>query len=82
LTLSGTIPSTLGNLKSLTSLVLASNNLSGEVPPLPFAQYTGGCFLNLPAPGNCPICNHFSCPLPAGSEQCKIDGGGAGVYCK
>jgi hypothetical protein len=70
--LKGTIPSSLASLTELSSISLSKNALTGLVPPLPFKQYSGGhCALD--DPGYCtePNCNHFKCPLPAGSEQCK-----------
>jgi hypothetical protein len=80
--LKGTIPSSLASLTLLTELRLNNNALTGLVPPLPFKQYNGdgGCFLDTAwDPGFCtgPNCNHFKCPLPAGSEQCN-----GGVDCK
>jgi hypothetical protein len=80
--LKGTIPSSLASLTRLAILILDHNALTGLVPPLPFKQYSGGqysvgCVLDNPGGSN-----HFKCPLPAGSEQCKILGGGAGVHCK
>jgi hypothetical protein len=90
--LRGTIPSSLAKLSKMATLDLDRNRLTGLVPSLPFAQYNfnGGCILNLPSGQyTCtePNCNHFKCPLPAGSEQCKTDarGGGGklpGVHCK
>ena len=72
----GTIPSSLASLTQLTYLGLAGNALTGLVPPLPFKQYKdqygdGDCFLDNPDYCTEPNCNHFKCPLPAGSEQCK-----------
>jgi hypothetical protein len=68
---------------------LDKNYLTGVVPPLPFKQYGFGCVLNAVAepsppaePCTEPQCNHFKCPLPAGSEQCTYESGGAGVHCK
>jgi hypothetical protein len=75
----------------LNEISLHTNKLTGLVPPLPFAQYTdpkhgGLCFLDFPAYCiNEPNCNHFKCPLPAGSEQCKrtsLGETGPGVHCK
>jgi hypothetical protein len=60
---------------------LAHNSLTGLVPPLPFKQYSNGCGLDDPD-GCGATCNHFKCPLPAGSEQCKYPGGRPGVHCK
>jgi Leucine-rich repeat (LRR) protein len=81
--LTGTIPTTVANLLQLTHLELAYNELSGAVPPLPFAQYTGSCFLDAPCTPPRPQCNRFSCPLPANSEKCVLKGAaGAGVHCK
>jgi hypothetical protein len=80
--LEGTIPSSLGSLTKLTYISLEDNSLTGLVPPLPFKQYSYWCSLD--APDSCPgpgFCNHFKCPLPAGSEQCKANGG-VGVHCK
>jgi hypothetical protein len=74
----------LASMTKLTDIVLYGNALTGLVPPLPFTQYKSqyGCYLNA-NPGQCtePKCNHFKCPLPAGSEQCK-EYGSAGVHCK
>jgi hypothetical protein len=70
--LTGTIPSSLGLLTKLTLIDLTVNQLSGTVPPLPFAQYTNDCRLDIPG---CiePKCNHFKCPLPPGSDrQCIV----------
>jgi hypothetical protein len=81
--LKGTIPSSLASMTKLTKIRLDENALTGLVPPLPFKQYGVDCGLN--DPGSCkePNCNHFKCPLPAGSEQCKFNGSGAvGVHCK
>jgi hypothetical protein len=72
--LKGTIPSSLGSLTRLEELRLYGNILTGLVPPLPFKQYSV-CFLDDHGGSN-----HFKCPLPAGSEQCKA--GRAGVHCK
>jgi hypothetical protein len=84
--LTGTIPSELANLNKLTLLWLQANKLTGLVPPLPFAQYTGdqnqGCSLDEPG-SDCREegqCNHFICPLPANSNDCKVLGD-AGVHC-
>jgi hypothetical protein len=86
--LKGTIPSSLASLTQLTYLDLHDNALTGLVPPLPFKQYggIGSCTPDIPgdgiccldSPGQCtePNCNHFKCPLPAGSEQCDS------VHCK
>jgi hypothetical protein len=53
------------------------------VPPLPFAQYTQFCALDDPSGCVKPNCNHFKCPLPTGSEQCKGNGHGPVlVHCK
>ena len=52
---------------------LGSNNLTGILPVLPFAQYTEGCSL-----GN----NSFTCPLPAGAaKKCSGWMPGTGVKC-
>jgi hypothetical protein len=86
--LEGTIPSSLASMTKLTQIDLFDNALTGLVPALPFKQYSGdyGCFLDNPTgsgPNPCtePNCNHFKCPLPAGSEQCKAYGS-TGVHCK
>jgi hypothetical protein len=75
--LTGTIPASLVNLKHLTDLDLSHNLLTGVVPPLPFAQYKddngGTCSLSR-IPAGEPETNHFKCPLPAGSAQCKFSG--------
>jgi hypothetical protein len=70
--LKGTIPSSLASLTQLIGLGLNDNALTGLVPPLPFKQYSGGCALDLPDDCTEPNCNHFKCPLPAGSEQCSV----------
>jgi hypothetical protein len=87
--LRGTIPSSLAKLSKMTTLFLYSNRLTGLLPPLPFAQYNydgNGCDLDNPSDAryHCtePNCNHFKCPLPAGSEQCTWDQGVPGVHCK
>jgi hypothetical protein len=67
--LKGTIPSSLASLTQLTDLTLRDNALTGLVPPLPFKQYSMVCDLDYPGCTE-PKCNHFKCPLPAGSEQC------------
>jgi hypothetical protein len=80
--LKGTIPSSLAWLTQLTDLDLRYNDLTGLVPPLPFKQYSYGCWID--EPDDCALygnCNRFKCPLPAGSEQCKSPVG-AGVHCK
>jgi hypothetical protein len=84
--LKGTIPSSLASLSKVTGIQLFENALTGLVPPLPFKQYNGWCELDagaFPASDGCkePNCNHFKCPLPAGSEQCKDINGDAGVHC-
>jgi hypothetical protein len=65
-----------------THSALHDNALTGAVPPLPFKQYSGECLLDDPDYCTEPNCNHFTCPLPAGSEQCTYGGGTAGVHCK
>jgi hypothetical protein len=85
--LRGTIPSSLAKLSKMTTLTLNNNRLTGLVPSLPFAQYTdrygGECVLDNPTGCTEPNCNHFKCPLPAGSEQCKdASVSGPGVHCK
>jgi hypothetical protein len=78
--LKGTIPPSLASLAKLTRLCLYFNFLTGLVPPLPFKQYSNDCVLD--QPNSCAImktCNHFKCPLPVGSDQCKT---GGGVRCK
>jgi hypothetical protein len=78
----GSIPSSIGQLTGLTKLGLAYNLMTGPVPPLPFAQYTGGCFLedNPDACNNYGQCNNFSCPLPPHADQCTA-GADPGVRC-
>jgi hypothetical protein len=81
--LKGTIPRSLAALTRLDTLDLSLNALTGFVPPLPFKQYSNGCALN---DSGCTEdgdhdCNHFRCPLPAGSKQCNW-GGDAGIQCK
>jgi hypothetical protein len=88
--LRGTIPSSLASMKDLVYLFISFNKLTGKVPSLPFAQYTTGCVLDDPANRylnrsigcNEPNCNHFTCPLPTGSANCKKPDQGAGVHCK
>jgi hypothetical protein len=60
----------------LTDLELNSNKLTGIVPPLPFAQYSDGCYLDSPDYCTEPECNHFKCPLPPNSDKCFS------VHCK
>jgi hypothetical protein len=79
--LKGTIPSSLASLTQLTDLALGENALTGLVSLLPFKQYRDRCILDYPGSCTEPNYNHFKCPLPAGSEQCK-DAVGAGVHCK
>ena len=74
--LEGTIPSSLASLTRLTYLSLQYNTLTGLVPPLPFKQYSDWCGLDVPEGCTEPNCNHFKCPLPAGSKQCDT------VHCK
>jgi hypothetical protein len=69
--LSGSIPTELGLLKDLTYLALGLNKLTGIIPPLPFAQYTVSCCLDWHSICTEPYCNHFKCPLPPNSDQCK-----------
>jgi Leucine-rich repeat (LRR) protein len=78
--LNGRIPSELAELKSLTYLYLYGNKLTGIVPPLPFEQYNGSCALDRPGYCTEPDCNHFKCPLPTNSDQCK-DPPWGGVHC-
>jgi hypothetical protein len=65
--LTGTIPSTFAHLTQLQSLAIDFNYLTGVVPPLPSVFQAGNecCFIDGPDDHN-----HFSCPLPAGSEKC------------
>jgi hypothetical protein len=91
--LTGSIPSALANLKKLARVYLDQNNLGGIVPPLPFEQYStgtptsGACSLDNPKLCQGPVCNRFSCPLPANLYNssfwpCLIPGGGgSGVHC-
>jgi Leucine-rich repeat (LRR) protein len=82
--LRGIIPSSLAKLSKMNTLILSSNHLTGLVPSLPFAQYntdSGRCVLDDASDCTEPNCNHFKCPLPAGSEQCKWYGN-PGVDCK
>jgi hypothetical protein len=80
--LTGTIPSELAQISAMRGMWLCHNRLSGLVPPLPFSQYTSVCALDKPddEPGPWPDHNHFRCPLPPGSEQCKLFGA-QGVHC-
>jgi hypothetical protein len=89
--LRGTIPSSLAKLSEMNELRIDHNRLTGQVPSLPFAQYTntsdgrGECALGESKGCTKPNCNHFKCPLPAGSEQCKYGSGSStihGVHCK
>jgi hypothetical protein len=87
--LTGTIPASLAILSKLCVLVVQHNRLTGKVPALPFSHYNGCGIYKVPVcrldePGKCtePHCNHFSCPLPVGSDMCKNPGGAAGVHCK
>jgi hypothetical protein len=61
------IPDEIANLKQLRILSIDQNDLSFQVPNLPFQQYTGpnaGCTTDLP-PGRTGIeHNSSSCPLP------------------
>ena len=68
--LKGTLADSLVELDALTWLDLSDNHqLSGRLPPLPFASYTGWCDLHGIG---------FTCPLPAGAESC---GGEQGPRC-
>jgi len=69
----GKIPTSLGNMGTLTELVLYGNTLTGVIPPMPFSQYTR-CCLQDPLVLNS---NSFTCPLPAGSDACKYCGNSA-----
>jgi hypothetical protein len=86
--LTGTIPSSLTSLKALTLLYLFENKLTGLVPPLSLYPGTnGGCALDVPAQCTQPYCNHFTCPLPPGSDKClwRSKTGGVdnpGVHCE
>jgi hypothetical protein len=76
--LTGSIPSELAELKRLNRVMLYNNKLTGRVPPLPFEQYTTFCSLNLQGGGS----NHFECPLPTDSDQCKAGAlDPVGVHC-
>jgi Leucine-rich repeat (LRR) protein len=80
--LNGTIPSELSKCTSLTKIDTHNNKLTGIVPPLPFAHYADGCWLDDPVGCKPPICNHFSCPLPPNADQCTGgEANGAGVHC-
>jgi hypothetical protein len=78
----GTVPSQLAELKQLKFIDLIGNSMSGELPALPFGQYTGDgkgycCLADRVDDGN-----HFNCPLPPASEQCRCpDIKGPGVVC-
>jgi hypothetical protein len=88
--LRGTIPSSLVSMTGLVYLSISENKLTGKVPPLPFAQYTTGCVIDVPAARhfnrsigcNEPNCNHFTCPLPTESVKCQMPDQSAGVHCK
>jgi hypothetical protein len=69
--LTGTIPSSIGSLTNLTLLQISMNKLTGLVPPLPFAQYIY-CSLDYTSDCTEPNCNHFTCPLPVGSDLCYV----------
>ena len=64
----GTIPSTVSDLARLGYINFHANELSGLLPALPFSQYSGGCYFSTYGQGNT---NHFQCPLPPDSDQCK-----------
>jgi hypothetical protein len=77
----GSIPSQIKSLSALKYFDMYHNRLSGVIPPLPFAQYTAGCCLNVSGvdpEGNHdhPEHNHFSCPLPPGAATCNHRSGG------
>jgi hypothetical protein len=80
--LDGSIPTEIVMLTGLGDLELNFNKLGGVVPSLPFAKI-GYCSLDYPPGCTEPNCNHFKCPLPAGSDQCKAGPkGGTGVHCE
>ena len=79
--LSGTVLPSLGQLSQLGALYLSWNRLTGPVPALPFGNYTGGnCGLDDSAHCREPRCNHFACPLPENSSDCKYFDS-PGVHC-
>jgi Leucine-rich repeat (LRR) protein len=57
------IPKSLASMKRLTKLTF-NGGLNGNLPDLPFHQYTGGCVLNV---GNVFGCDAF----PASASQCQ-----------
>jgi hypothetical protein len=63
----------------LTVLSLESNTITGLLPALPFDQYTDNCCLELPQGS---AANHFTCPLPQGSETCNSNGNCATITCQ
>jgi hypothetical protein len=64
----GFIPTGIVELKALKTLNLNRNKLTGVVPGLPFAQYTGYCDLQ---DGNrTQSANAYVCPLPPNSSSC------------
>ena len=71
--LHGTIPASLSKMTELYTLDFDTNNLTGVVPPLPFAQYAGICCLENKRSYNT---NHFTCPLPPGASTCNGDATG------
>jgi hypothetical protein len=85
--LTGSIPGSLALLSQLNVLSTEQNRLTGKVPELPFSQYNGGvvkhatCKMDHPEACTEPNCNHFSCPLPPGSDTCKAMWGD-GLHCK
>jgi hypothetical protein len=70
--LTGSIPATVANWKKLENLGVRINQLSGGVlPPLPFDQMKGHCFLfEVQWPQG--AMNAFTCPWPQGAtKKCK-----------
>ena len=54
----GPVPASVASMASLQRLDLLNNAFTGLLPPLPWPQYSDGCWLNG---------NNFSCPLPPGA---------------
>jgi hypothetical protein len=76
--LRGVLPASLKDFTALEKLDLSQNKLTGLVPPLPWAQYTGGCSIQARTKYFVPSAdrrstirtNFFASPLPPNSDQC------------
>ena len=68
--LTGSIPASLKGLGKLTTLELYANELTGLVPELPWAQYTGYCWLCDGYVPGVTRTNSFACPLPPVRHRC------------